>query len=98
MPIDFEKDLFSIDTQNPGDGISALKKKYGNFFNLFADSDHFNRFTGFCVNGLNDLFHSLRIQISVPFIIDCEKLYADFSEKNKALTGCIQKLFILFSR
>ena len=85
----FEKDLFGIDTLNTGEGIRFLKKKYGNFFNLFAHqitaigtpdsiqmAERFNSFIN--DSGFRTIYR------------DCEKLYNDFSEKNKAFTNAFR--------
>src|SRR4051812_17479109 len=81
----FERDLFSIDTNNAAIGINSLKKEYGNFFDLFAfqvtrlgssDSDlmasHFRDFLS--DTNFRNIYN------------DCEKAFGDFGEYNSMLT------------
>src|SRR5205085_10376978 len=81
----FEKDLFTIDNHNPGKGISAIKKKYGNFFNLYTNQ----------ITAIGSTDSVLMTERLLGFINDsnfriiyndCEKLYSDFSRQNSALT------------
>jgi hypothetical protein len=91
----FEKDLFSIDSKNPGGGISAIRKKYGNFFNLYTNQ----------ITSLGSPDSVLMAEKIVSFIsdsnfytiyTDCEKLYNDFSEKNAELTEAFRNYSFYF--
>jgi gliding motility-associated lipoprotein GldB len=85
----FEKDLFSIDTVNIIQSISLLLNKYGNFFNLFA----------FQITALGSSDSILMAEHFRNFVTDsnfraiyqdCNKLFSDFSDKEKELTKAFQ--------
>ena len=85
----FEKDLFAIDDNNVSEGIRLMKKKYGNFFNLFA----------YQITSLGTPDSVLMIEHFRSFIsdtnfrhiyLDCEKMYGDFSKQDAEFTNAFR--------
>lgn len=81
----FEKDLFSIDSSNTGEGVSRLRNKYGKFFELFV----------FQITSLGSKDTVLMAEHFKDFLSDTnfrniykdtEKHFGDFHQKNDLLT------------
>jgi hypothetical protein len=81
----FEKDFFSMQSNDETNKVSFLKNKYGNFFNLYV----------YQITALGSPDSVLMAQHINDFISDtnfrkiyddCEKIFGNFDEQNAALT------------